>query len=877
MNEQHWNAEVRSKRRILVVDDDQDFADTLARLLDLEGYEVGHAYSIADAQAALDRFPAEVALIDVRMGEDSGLGLVSALRQRRPEIICIIMTAYSSIQTAVEALQEGAYDYLRKPFYSEHLMATLRRCFERIALAQARERAEYALRQRNRELEELNRRLERTEATLRQRNRELEGLNARLRKSVRGMRTLATFSSLGELLAAVLEEVAGNMGAQGGVVYLRESGLGESGLGEAGRLVPRYSFGSSGPGADLSATEAEALCRGVEDGGRPRARSPSAGSWSTGAGSEHDAAAPESGAEPGAESARLAFPLIGTAREPIGLVVVQARADRAFTRQDREIGEIMVSFADESIRLVQALESLVSSEERLRDVIDNSPSSISLKDIEGRFVIVNKRFEEWYGHGQLDAAGKTSMDLFPEDIARLYTAQWEEVLNSQKVVEEEIEIPFKDGTSHTVLVTKFPVLGATGRPTGVGTIATDVTDSRRAEEQLRQAQKTEALGQLTGGIAHDFNNLLAVISGNLDLMKDEMENDSDLVELLEDALSSAQSGAELTHRLLAFGRRQTLHPRATDAGALAVGMSRMLERTLGETIETRWVLNEDLWLVEVDRNQIETSLLNLAINARDAMTEGGVLTIEMANTTLERGTALARDVVPPGDYVPGDYVVISVTDTGAGMAPEIVERAIQPFFTTKEEGHGSGLGLSMVYGFVKQSGGHLEISSRVGRGTVVRLYLPKAETDAREADTPAPRSTAMDGAGERILVVEDKAAVRRLATRILTRLGYEVLEAADGRAALESLDVGPKVDLLFTDVVLPGRISGADLAREARARHPKLKVLYTSGYANNTVLEDDSSHDGIRLIKKPFAKENLARMVRHALEGARRGDYTKSR
>ncbi len=824
MNEQRWSAKPPSKRHILVVDDDQDFADTLARLLDLEGYEVARVYRIADARAELDRFPAEVALIDVRMSEGSGLSLVSALRQRRPEIICIMMTAYSSIQTAVEALHEGAYDYLRKPFYSEHLMSMLRRCFERIALAQAREQAESTLRERNRELEDLNRRLAQAEATLRQRNRELERLNARLQKSVASMRTLATFSSLSDLSAAVLEEVAGNMGANGGVVYLRT----------AGRLVPKHSFGTSGAGTSLSTVEAEALCRG----------------------------AAADGAEPGSMSARLAFPLTGEASDPVGLVVVQAGPNRAFTQQDREIGEILVSFVNESIRVVQALESLVSSEERLRDVIDNSPSLISLKDLEGRFVIVNKRFEEWYGHGQNEVAGKTSTDLFSQDIARLYTAQWEEVLNSQEVVEEEIEVPFADGKLHTVLVTKFPVLGVTGHPTGVGTIATDVTDSRRAEAQLRQAQKTEALGQLTGGIAHDFNNLLAVICGNLDLMKDELEDNSDLAELLEDALSSAQSGAELTHRLLAFGRRQTLHPRVTDAGDLVMGMSRMLERTLGETIETRWLLSKDLWLVEVDRNQLETSLLNLAINARDAMAEGGVLTIETANTTFDHATAQAQDTAALGDAV-----VVSVTDTGIGMSPEIVEQAIQPFFTTKETGHGSGLGLSMVYGFVKQSGGHLEISSTIGQGTVVRLYLPRAKTDAREAAAPAPHPAATAGAGERILVVEDKADVRRLSARILTRLGYDVLEAADGKAALERLDAGPKVDLLFTDVVLPGGISGADLARRARARDPALKVLYTSGYANNAVLEDERLCDGVGLIKKPFAKEGLARIVRHVLKG----------
>lgn len=839
MKDRNWTQELEKGRRILVVDDDRDFADTLARLLGLEGYEVGRAYGIDEAQEALQRFPAEVALIDIRIGDRSGLSLVSTLRRRRPEIICIIMTAYSSIETAVEALQEGAYDYLRKPFYSEHLLATLDRCFERIALAQAREQAESALRTRNRELERLNKRLARTQAILKRRNRELEALNVRLQNSVRSMRTLAAFASLRELCAAVLEEVAGTMAARSGVVYLRE----------AGRLTLTYSVGSGDLREDFSNLKQGVPWHTLEQAmlasNLPR--------------TEPEGASMSPSNPP--EETQVAFPLIGEEREPVGLIVVHAGPDRTFTRQDCELGEILVSFAGEAIRLVQAVESLAWSEERLRNVIDNSPSSITLKDLEGRFVIVNKRFEEWYGRSQVEVVGKTSRDVFPPDVARLYTTQWEEVLNSREVVEEEIEVSFADGNSHSVLVTKFPVLGASGQAVGVGTIATDVTDSRRAEEQLRQAQKTEALGQLTGGIAHDFNNLLAVISGNLDLMKDELGDDAGLSELLEDALSSAQSGAELTHRLLAFGRRQTLHPQLVDAGELVVGMSRMLLRTLGETIEIRRRLSNDLWHVEVDRNQLETSLLNLALNARDAMPDGGVLTIETENARLDSDHVLTFDAVHPGDYV-----VVSVTDSGAGMFPEVVESAIEPFFTTKEVGHGSGLGLSMVFGFVKQSGGHLEISSSPGAGSTVRLFLPKAEQGMRDGKVRTAAAVATSRAGERILVVEDKAEVRRLAKRILTHLGYQVLEAADGKAALETLDAGPEVDLLFTDVVLPGGMSGADLAKAALARHPELKVLFTSGYASDAVFNGVLSGNEIGFIKKPFAREGLARMVKHALE-----------
>ena len=819
MNDEARTGGTTSGRRILVVDDDRDFADTLARLLGLEGYEVRRAYSVEEAQEALDRFPAEVALVDIRMGEVSGLSLVSSLRRERPEVICVIMTAYSSIETAIEALQQGAYDYLRKPFYTGHLLATLDRCFERIALAQARQQAEAALRTRNRELERLNKRLARTESILRQRNRELAALNEQLQNSVRSMRRLAAFSSLRELCAALLEEVSGILSARSGVVYLKE----------AGELTPIFSIGAGDPQEGLPAS-AEAPPRPESD-----------------------------------DAAEAAFPLVGEAQEPVGLIVLKAGSDRGFSRQDRELGEILVSFAGEAIRLVQALESLAWSEERLRDVIDNSPSSISLKDLDGRFVIVNKRFEEWYGRDQSEVAGKTSRDVFLPEVAQLYMRQWEEVLNSRSVVEEEIQVTFADGKPHSLLVTKFPVLGASGRAVGVGTIATDITDSRRAEEQLRQAQKTEALGQLTGGIAHDFNNLLAVISGNLDLMRDELGDHAGLSELLEDALSSAQSGAELTHRLLAFGRRQTLHPQPVDAGELVVGMSRMLLRTLGETIEIRRRLSDGLWPVEVDRNQLETSVLNLALNARDAMPDGGALTIQTENARLDLPHALTFDTVNPGDYV-----VVTVMDSGAGMHPEIVESAIEPFFTTKEVGHGSGLGLSMVYGFVKQSGGHLDIASVPGAGSSVRLFLPRAEQGAPAGKPPASAAVAASRSGERILVVEDKAEVRRLAKRILTHLGYQVLEASNGKAALETLASGPEVDLLFTDVVLPGGMSGADLAKAALVRHPKLKVLFTSGYASDTAFEGVLSGDEIRFIKKPFAREGLARMVRHALESSSR-------
>ncbi|MDH3772284.1 MAG: PAS domain S-box protein, partial [Nitrospirota bacterium] len=367
----------------------------------------------------------------------------------------------------------------------------------------------------------------------------------------------------------------------------------------------------------------------------------------------------------------------------------EANPDHPLTQEDHELTQILVSYASEAVHLLQALDRVSWSEARLRDIIDHSPSLISLQDLAGRFLIVNQRFEEWHGHRHQDVVGKTANDILSANAARLYGPGGDQAGNGEQMVDEEIEISFADGSLHSLLMTRFPVRAGDGRLIGIGTIATDVTERRNAEEHLRQAQKMEALGQLTGGVAHDFNNLWAVIYGNLSLIGHDLQGPPELLELLEDASAATQAGADLTHRLLAFGRRQTLHPQPTDTRELLVKMFRVLQRTLGEAIVIEAGLNDELWPIEVDRSQLETSLLNLALNARDAMPEGGALRIAAQNVT--------RD----GDVASGPFVMITVSDTGAGMAADVLARAVQPFFTTKSVGRGSGLGLSMVYGFAQ--------------------------------------------------------------------------------------------------------------------------------------------------------------------------------
>ncbi|MEA2755231.1 MAG: two-component system, cell cycle sensor histidine kinase and response regulator CckA [Aliidongia sp.] len=391
------------------------------------------------------------------------------------------------------------------------------------------------------------------------------------------------------------------------------------------------------------------------------------------------------------------------------------------------------------------------------------------------------------------------------------------------------------------------------------------TQHRAIEHRLRQSQKMEAIGQLTGGIAHDFNNLLGVVVGNLDLLLDLVKNQPGVAALAHDALNSALRGAELTKRLLAFARQQPLMAQTIDLNERLPAMITMLKRTLGENIRIVGKFASNLGLAHVDSSQLEDALLNLAINARDAMPSGGTLSIETANLRLDdRQAALQADILA------GDYVTLSVTDTGIGMPPEIIEHVIEPFFTTKEPGQGTGLGLSMIYGFAKQSGGHLSIYSEVGVGTTVRLYLPKYPDDGTDveiaADAPGPVAAIPQG-GETILVVDDNGELRRVASRVLAKLGYRVSEAADGPTALALIEAGECFDLLFTDIGLPQGMNGMELAARAYQYLPTLKILFTTGYGidrRNVGMPTDPA----TLLRKPYRNQDLAARVRAALDSA---------
>jgi PAS domain S-box-containing protein len=388
----------------------------------------------------------------------------------------------------------------------------------------------------------------------------------------------------------------------------------------------------------------------------------------------------------------------------------------------------------------------------------------------------------------------------------------------------------------------------------------DVTERKVVEEQLRRSQKMDAVGQLTGGVAHDFNNLLAIMIGNAQFLEDRAGDDTESRAFIGEIKAAIDRGSSLTGRLLAFSRQTTLAPVAADVSELIGGLHDVLQRTLGETVELKVEGTAELWPATIDPHQFENALVNLAINARDAMPRGGTLTIQTANVTLDATYAQQYEEVAPGDYV-----MVAVSDTGTGMVPGVLEKVFEPFFTTKEVGKGSGLGLSMVYGFVKQSLGHITIYSEVDHGTSVKLYMPRshdgsAETIAKDDAVETARGS------KRILVVEDDSDVRKIPAAILRDRGYEVVEAEDGAEAIDHLNAGQPFDLLFTDVVLPGGMSGVEIAEAAIRLQPDIKVLYTTGYAENTIVHHGKLDPGVTLVNKPYRRAELLEKVRAILD-----------
>jgi PAS domain S-box-containing protein len=501
--------------------------------------------------------------------------------------------------------------------------------------------------------------------------------------------------------------------------------------------------------------------------------------------------------------------------------------------------------------------SQAEGERFFKELADFAPVMIWRSDTDALCDWFNKPWLDFVGRPLEQEIGNGWADnVHPDDFDRcleIYLASFK----ARQPFTMNYRLKRHDGVYREILDNGAPY-HRSGRFAGYFGSCIDISDLRLMEEQLRQTQKLDAIGQLTGGVAHDFNNLLHVIGGNLQLLEKDVPRDERAQRRLQLAREAVDRGAKLASQLLSYARQQSLAPRVINLGRLVRGMDDMLRRALGESVEIETVVAGGLWNAHVDPTQVETAILNLAVNARDAMEGRGKLTVEAGNARLD--DAYCAELP---DVQPGQYVMLAVSDTGCGMSPDIAQKVFDPFFTTKREGEGTGLGLSMVHGFVKQSGGHIKVYSEPGHGTTIRVYLPRSR---EREDAPVNVTTRVSpGAGEVVLLVEDDDEVRATATDMLADLGYAVLKARDADAAHAIIESGAGIDLLFTDVVMPGGISSRDLARMVQQRLPGLPILFTSGYTDNAIVHGGRLDPGVELLSKPYTREELARKLRQVL------------
>jgi len=553
--------------------------------------------------------------------------------------------------------------------------------------------------------------------------------------------------------------------------------------------------------------------------------------------------------------------IIGIGREVAGL-----RKDGTTFPMHLSVGEFAIGGARYFTGTIVDLSAQRAAEQRFereqalfRAIFESLPDPLVICDPTGAVRLVNPSFTRVFGYTEPEVLGESMACLFEN------TESCMSFLNAGTTTPQSAAKPHtarfrrKSGELFPAETIEGAIVGSSGSAVGRLVLIHDATAERQQEAILLQAQRMEAVGQLTGGVAHDFNNLLTVILGNLELLEPKLKDELSQ-SLAGEAREAAEMGARLTDRLLTFARRQRLEMQSLNLNEFALGLTELLRRTIGAPIDLSTALAPDLWSTTADPGQVESAVLNLVLNARDAMPDGGRLVIETFNATVD-----AADVASNPGMAAGDYVVLSVADTGHGMPPEVHARAFEPFFTTKGAGKGSGLGLATIYGFARQSGGNVTIYSEVGKGTTVNLYLPRAGRRTEEEAAAAAKPAVDTGRGETVLVVEDDERVRRLTALRLKELGYRVLEADHGAAAFAVLAETPDIDIVFSDLVMPGGISGFDLARRVRERYPGTRVILTSGYSAELLNQADVAELDLKVLRKPYRQVELARAFRAAL------------
>jgi PAS domain S-box-containing protein len=800
--------------RILIVDDGAALMRSLCDTLREQGYETAGFTAGEDALRALRDEEFDLLLTDLMMPGMDGVALLAAALKIDPHLVGIVMTGQGTIQTAVQAMQAGALDYILKPFKLSEVLPVLSRAVSvrRLRLENLELRNTVAIHELNQAIAhtlDLNTLLDKiADAALAQ----LEGDEASLMLLSDDASFLYVAAVRGDKRETLLGTRLPVGEAIAGRVAARREPLALDGAVKDPHLMPAY------PRTDIQSA--------------------------------------------------LSMPII-TRDKLIGVLNVNCtRRPRAFSLGQIKALSMFTNAAAAAIEAAQLYEEQRRSNTRHRRVVEQLERAQRLAQIGTNVRNLRTGEREWsdetyrifgLSRESFDATNENLLVLAHPDDRHLVLAVRAQLAAGIRPDPMECRIIRPDGSLRHISREWEIIRDDAGDPVQSLCTIQDITERRHTEEQLRQAQKMEAIGNLTGGMAHDFNNLLGIIVGNLDLARERIGSDRELSEIVDEALDAAWRGADLTRRLLAFARRQPLRPARVDVNELVADTVRLLRRLLGEDIEISLELAEKVWPVAADPAQLEASLTNLATNARDAMPNGGRLIITSANSHLDADYAAVH-----ADVAAGEFVMIGVSDTGIGMSAEIASRIFEPFFTTKEAGKGTGLGLSMVFGFLRQSGGHVNVYSEPGVGTTFRLYLPRLTTEAlpREVAQARPVEPA---AGETVLVVEDNPAMRRIALRQLRELGYRVVECDRAAAALELLQREP-VDLLFTDLVMPGGLDGIALARMAAERWPMLKIVLTSGFPQARVDGSGELLGELQLLSKPYRKEELAAALRAALE-----------
>ena len=821
------HVEETAGRRILVVDDDRDFAEGLVDLLKPRGYILKTAFSAKGSRQTIKRFDAEVALIDLRLGRDSGIDLIGSLKKTRPDIICVIITAYAAADTAIDALQQGAYDYMRKPLDPRELFATLDRCLDKLRLEREKAEAEMALKRRNRELEEVN---------------------LRLRRVVKSVKGLATCSGSGEITSSLLHEFTENMAADKGCLYLFENGSlvldHKLNAVEAPDTIPLPL--RNGGIFDRTITEREPVL--IEEMG------------------EEDFTL--TGAWKGFnEGSALVFPLPDEEGEIRGLIALNKRTMPPFCARDMELGLILTSYGYETLRTAKATEALLDGERKYRAIIENTGTAIVIIEEDMTISFANERLEDLTGYSKEEMEGKMSLVTFlhPEDLERIKGYHNQRRAEGKPAPETyEFRIVDRHETIKDMISSVHLIPGT---KKSIGSLL-DITERRRAEEerarieaQLRQAQKMEAIGILAGGVAHDFNNLLTSIQGNAELAMIKSDEANLLYPHLKRIQRSSIRASDLTRQLLMFSRRQPMERVPLNLSRTIKNLLKMLDRLIGEDITIDVSCEPEPLTVKADEGNIEQVLMNLSVNARDAMPDGGTLSISARNVVLDK-----EDITEEADARPGRFVCLSVADTGMGMDGETARRVFEPFFTTKGLGHGTGLGLSVVYGIIQQHEGWVKVFSEPGRGSIFTVYIPAVSVKANGFEEGLISTEGLQGNGERVLLIEDEEFVREFAAGVLRENGYQVLEGGSARQGLDIFE-REKGDfqLIFSDVVLPDQ-SGIQLVDQLMEMKSELRILLSSGYTDEKSRRKILTERGFPFLQKPYSLNGLLEIVKDVLK-----------